>query len=228
MTDALLWSILLLALGLGLIALELFVPSGGVLGILAALAIIASIAVAFSGGWVTGVVMLVATMLILPVALAAAVHYWPRTPIGRMILLETPQSEDEVLSDTPEHRKLKDLIGKRGVAKTKMLPSGAVVIDGRVYDAIGEGMAIDPGQPVRVTAVRTNRIAVVLDDSPRELLSESADVLAQPRGIWGWNPWINRRVERRGGLAGCSIPWTNLGVDNCMRAPLGVKQGVVG
>ena len=61
-TDALLWSILLLALGLGLIALELLVPSGGVLGILAALAIIASIAVAFSGGWVTGVIMLVATM----------------------------------------------------------------------------------------------------------------------------------------------------------------------
>ena len=180
MTDALLWSILLLVLGLGLIALELFVPSGGVLGILAALAIIASIAVAFSGGWVTGVIMLVATMLILPLALAAAIHYWPRTPIGRMILLETPQSEEEVLPDRPEHRKLQDLIGKCGVAKTKMLPSGAVVIDGRVYDAIGEGMAIDPGQPVRVTAVRTNRIVVVLDDSPRTLLSETADVLAQP------------------------------------------------
>lgn len=180
MTDALLWSILLLALGLGLIALELFVPSGGVLGILAALAIIASIAVAFSGGWVTGVIMLVATMLILPVALAAAIHYWPRTPIGRAILLETPQSEEEVLPDKPAHRKLKDLIGKRGTAKTKMLPSGAVVIDGRVYDAIGEGMAIDPGQPIRVTAVRTNRIVVVLDDSPRAFASESADVLAQP------------------------------------------------
>ncbi|NLF68175.1 MAG: hypothetical protein GX575_03870 [Candidatus Anammoximicrobium sp.] len=180
MTDALLWSILLLAAGLGLIALELFVPSGGVLGILAALAIIASIAVAFNGGWVTGVVMVVATMLILPVALAAAIHYWPRTPIGRMILLETPQSEEEVLPDTPEHQRLKDLIGRRGVAKTKMLPSGAVVIDGRVYDAIGEGMAVDPGQAVRVTAVRTNRIVVVPDDSPCELLADSADVLAQP------------------------------------------------
>ncbi len=180
MTDALLWSISLLVLGLGLIALELFIPSGGVLGILAALAIIGSIAVAFSGGWVTGVIMLIATMLILPVVLAAAIHYWPRTPIGRMILLETPRSEDEVLSDTLEHRKLKDLIGKRGVAKTKMLPSGAVVIDGRVYDAIGESMAIDPGQPIRVTAVRTNRIVVVLDDNPVELSSESSDVLAQP------------------------------------------------
>ncbi len=189
MTDALLWSILLLALGLGLIALELFVPSGGVLGILAALAIIASIAVAFSGGWVTGVVMLLATMLILPLVLAAAIHYWPRTPIGRAILLETPQSEEEVLPDTPEHRKLKDLIGKRGTAKTKMLPSGAVVIEGRVYDAIGEGMAIDPGQPIRVTAVRTNRIVVVLDDSPRAFAPDSADVLAQPARNLGLESW---------------------------------------
>ena len=180
MADALFWSILLLLLGLGLIALELFVPSGGVLGILAALAIIGSIAVAFSGGWVTGVSMLVATMVILPIVLAAAVHYWPRTPIGRLIVLATPQRGDEVLADTPQYRQLKDLIGKRGVAKTKMLPSGAIVIEGRVYDAFSEGMAIDPGQPVRVTAVRTNRIVVILDDAPRERLAENSDMLAQP------------------------------------------------
>jgi membrane-bound ClpP family serine protease len=178
--DALLWSILLLLLGLGLIALELFIPSGGVIGILAALAIIASLAVAFSGGWVTGVSMLLATMVILPIVLAAAVHYWPRTPIGRLIMLETPQSEDEVLPDTPQHRHLKDLIGKRGVAKTKMLPSGAIVIEGRVYDAFSEGMAIESGQPVRVTAIRTNRVAVVLDDAPPDRLAESSDMLAQP------------------------------------------------
>ena len=180
MADALLWSIVLLLLGVGLIALELFIPSGGILGILAALAIIASLAVAFSGGWVLGVSMLLATLLILPLVLAAAIHYWPRTPIGRLIMLETPQIEDEVLSDTPQHRQLKDLIGKRGTAKTKMLPSGAIVIEGRVYDAFSEGMAIDPGQPVRVTAVRTNRLAVVLDDAPLDRVTDGADVLAQP------------------------------------------------
>lgn len=189
MADALLWSILLLLLGLGLIALELFIPSGGVLGILAALAIIGSLAVAFSGGWVTGVCMLIATMVILPVVLAAAVHYWPRTPIGRLIMLQTPQSGDEVLSDTPQHRQLKDLIGKRGVAKTKMLPSGAIVIEGRVYDAFSEGMAIDPGQPIRVTAIRANRVAVVLDDAPADRLAEGSEMLAQPAGNLGLESW---------------------------------------
>ncbi len=185
MADALLWSILLLLLGLGLIALELFIPSGGVLGVLAALAIIGSLAVAFSGGWVTGIIMLVATMVILPLVLAAAVHYWPRTPIGRMIILEAPQSGDDVLPDAPQHRQLQDLIGKRGVAKTKMLPSGAIVIEGRVYDAFSEGMAIDPGEPIRVTAIRTNRVVVVLDDAPGDRLGESSDMLAQPAGSLG-------------------------------------------
>jgi len=126
--DALFWSILLLLAGVGLIALELFLPSGGVIGILAALAIIGSLTVAFSGGWETGLGMLVATMVVLPVVMAAAVHYWPRTPIGRLIVLETPGSDDEVLPDEPVYRELKDLMGKRGVAKTKMLPSGAIVI----------------------------------------------------------------------------------------------------
>jgi membrane-bound serine protease (ClpP class) len=109
-----------------------------------------------------------------------------------MIILETPQSEDEVLPDTPQHRQLKDLIGKRGVAKTKMLPSGAIVIEGRVYDAFSEGMAIEPGQPVRVTAIRTNRVAVVLDDAPPDRLAESSDMLAQPAGNLGLESWDNR------------------------------------
>lgn len=180
MAEALLWSILLLLVGLGLIALELFLPSGGVLGILAALAIIGSLAVAFNGGWVTGLSMLVATMVILPLVMAAAIHFWPRTPIGRLIVLATPNSDDDILPDEPAYRQLKDLIGKRGVAKTKMLPSGAIVIEGRVYDALSEGMAIDPGQPVRVTAIRTNRVVVLLDDAPPERTTESSEMLAQP------------------------------------------------
>lgn len=178
MAEALLWSILLLLVGLGLIALELFLPSGGVLGIMAGLAVIGSLVIAFTGGWVTGLIMLLATIVILPLVTAAAVHYWPRTPLGRLVVLETP-ADDELLPDDPAYR-LQDLIGKRGIAKTKMLPSGAIVIEGRVYDALSEGMAIDPGQAVRVTAVRTNRLMVVLDDGPPATRLDGSMMLAQP------------------------------------------------
>ncbi len=201
MSDALLWAIVLLLVGLGLIALELFTPSGGVLGILAALAILGSLAVGFSNGWVTGVSLLLATLVILPVVLALAIHYWPRTPIGRLILLDTPRGDDEMLPETAASRQLRDLIGRRGVAKTKMLPSGAVLIDGRVYDALSEGMAVDPGQAIRVTAIRTNRLVVVLDTDPMngDLVdgaaltapAENADPLSKPAedlGLGSWEP----------------------------------------
>ena len=185
--EPLLWSILLLVAALGLIALEIFIPSGGVLGILAALALIASLAVAFTGGAMTGTAMLIVTIVVVPTVLAVAVRWWPDTPIGRLIVLQTPDSEDDVLPDTPEYRSLNALVGKRGVAKTKMLPSGVIVIDDETHDAVADGMAVERGQPVRVTAVRANRIVVVLDDvvvvldeDGQPTLDVTNDVLTQP------------------------------------------------
>ncbi len=185
--EPLLWSILLFIAALGLIALEIFIPSGGVLGILAALALIASLAVAFSGGTMTGTAMLIVTIVVVPTVLAVAVRWWPHTPIGRLIVLQTPESEDDVLPDTPEYRSLNALVGKRGVAKTKMLPSGVIVIDDETYDAMADSMAVERGQPIRVTAVRTNRIlvvldegVVVLDEDGQPTLDDANDVLTRP------------------------------------------------
>jgi membrane-bound ClpP family serine protease len=183
--EPLLWSILLFVAALGLIALEIFIPSGGVLSVLAALALIASLAVAFNGGMLTGTVMLIVAIVVIPAILAAAVRWWPETPIGRLIVLQRPESEDDVLPDTAEYRSLNALVGKRGVAKTKMLPSGVIVIDDESYDAVADGMAVEPGQPVRVTAVRTNRIVVVLDEGSRPAVDDANDVLTQPADSLG-------------------------------------------
>ncbi len=179
--DALFWSIILLVAGIGLIGLEIFVPSGGLLSVMAALAIAASLVVAFvMGGMTTGLIMLVTTAVVIPLVIAGVIRWWPYTPIGRMIVLHRPESEDEVLPDTAEYRTQKMLIGRRGVAKTKMLLSGAVQIDGETYDAVSEGMAIEPGQPIRVTAIRTNRIVVTLDTGGPQDSAEGPDVLSQP------------------------------------------------
>ena len=187
MMDALLWSLLLLVVGLAFIVLEVFIPSGGVLSILAAVAIIGSLVMAFSGGWVPGVIMTVTMMIVLPLVVAGVIRWWPHTPIGRLIVLETPESEDEVLPDSPEYRDLKLLVGRRGVARTKMLPSGAVTIDGNVYDALADGMAIDPGQPILVTAIRTNRLIVVADDRIVDAPPAPDDPLAQPAEPLGFD-----------------------------------------
>jgi membrane-bound ClpP family serine protease len=185
MVDALFWAGILVIVAIGLFVLELFVPSGGVLSALAMLAIVGSVVAAFSGGFLPGMIALTGNLILIPLLIVAAIKWWPYTPIGRMIVLHTPESEEEVLPDTPAIRELHDLIGRRGTAKTKMLPNGAVVIDGRTYDAVSEGVAIESGQAIRVKAIRTNRIIVVPVSDTAPASVEEAEVLAQPADRFG-------------------------------------------
>jgi membrane-bound ClpP family serine protease len=177
------WSILLLLLGLGLIFLEIFVPSGGLLSCLSALAIVASLVVAFLGGIQFGVLMLGITSVVLPTIVALALKWWPHTPIGRLILIQRPKSPDDVLPESEEYRGLEELVGRRGKTRSCMMPSGAVRIENRTYDAISEGMPIDAGQWVEVIDVRTHRIVVRPahgEAPPSPDAAPSEDVLSRP------------------------------------------------
>jgi membrane-bound serine protease (ClpP class) len=160
------WALLLLLLGCVFLVLEFFIPSSGTLGVLAALSFLGAIVMAFLEGPVYGSAVLVAVAVIVPTACVLAVKYWPDTPIGRLILIQRPQSPDEVLPETEPYRGLTTLVGRHGIARSVMLPSGVVQIDGRTYDAVSEGMAIDPGTPVLVVGVSMQRIVVRPDDSP--------------------------------------------------------------
>jgi membrane-bound ClpP family serine protease len=180
--DMVAWSILLLLVGLGLIFLEIFVPSGGLLSCVSALAILASLVVAFLGSVQLGVIMLATTAVVLPTVIAMAVKWWPHTPIGRLILIQRPTNPDDVLPQSQIYRGLEELIGKRGKAKSRMMPSGAVRIENRTYDAISDGMPIDEGQWVEVIDVRTHRIVVRPASEPPLPSDEppSEDMLSRP------------------------------------------------
>ncbi|MES1213663.1 MAG: NfeD family protein, partial [Singulisphaera sp.] len=70
-----------------------------------------------------------------------------------------PQGDD-VLPDSDKRRNLKLLVGKLGKARTLMLPSGAVDVDGAIVDALSEGVAIEAGSWVKVVEVRGTRVVV--------------------------------------------------------------------
>jgi membrane-bound ClpP family serine protease len=183
-----LWAVLLLLLGLGLAVLEVFIPSGGILGFLSVCSIIGAIVLGFMDPhpWV-GFTILGTAVFGLPAAVVLALRWWPSTPIGRRMVLKAPGGED-VLPDGPRQRGLKELVDRVGVAKSKMLPSGAVTIDGRTIDAVSEGMAIDAGQRVRVVEVRGNRVVVrpVDEETPSET---EPDPLARPFDAIGSDPF---------------------------------------
>ena len=170
-------ALILLIAGFCILALELFVPSAGLLGAFAGCMIIASVVMAFLTSWYTGMFFLIAILLLLPVMLILMIKIWPHTPIGKRLL-----SDDETLADVLPQGKHYDLAGKTGIAKTMMLPSGQVVIDGQKYDAISDGFAIEAGDRVKVVSIKENRIHVQPCDDDEGLQEEPTvdDVIDQP------------------------------------------------
>jgi len=188
------WAIVLLLGGLALMILEAFVPSGGALGTLSVIALLAGVGLAYYSGPLEGTMLLLTSLVAAPFCIYLALKWWPNTPLGRRVLLNAPTSED-VLPDSPHLRTLRELVGKVGKAKSLMLPSGAIVIDGRVIDAVSEGMAIEAGQLVKVVEVRANRVVVrPLDPEEEKQLSQQReeshdDLLSRPIDTLGLDPF---------------------------------------
>jgi membrane-bound ClpP family serine protease len=178
------WAILLLLIGCVLVVVEVFVPSGGIISILSAVAFITSIMVASwegpTTGPVTGLAFAGISLFAVPTITILAFKYWPTTRMGKAFLGELPR-EDEVVPEDPR----RTLIGRVGVARSKMLPSGAVEIDGQMVDAVSQGQAIDPGTYVVVVEVRANRVVVRAagkdqrpsHPNPKDILSRSIEKL---------------------------------------------------
>lgn len=189
MLEPLTWSILLMIAGCALAIMEVFIPSGGILGFLASASVLSSIALAFyDSGPRTGLAFALAAVVLMPAAVALAFKYWPKTAMGRRFLLGLP-TDEEVLPSEAAVWRLKPLVGKIGTAKTPMLPSGAILIEGRTVDAVSQGMPIEPGQAVKVIEVRAYRVVVrPVDDDERPPLDHTDDVLSQPIDKLGLDP----------------------------------------
>jgi membrane-bound ClpP family serine protease len=153
--DPVAWSVLLMLIGCAVLVMEVFIPSGGILSIVSTAAFIGAIMFAFQRGPVTGFIFVASTVVAVPLVLALAFKYWPKTPMGKAFIGELPAAADVAPEDSR-----RGLLGRVGVARSKMLPSGAVEIDGQMIDAMSQGQAIDPGQYVVVIEVRANRVLV--------------------------------------------------------------------
>jgi membrane-bound serine protease (ClpP class) len=154
-----LWAILLLVLSSVLAVMEIFFPSAGILGFLSAIALLSAVVMGFNHGPITGMLILLGALIGLPGVIVLGFKYWPKTAMGRRVLLIAPTSE-EVLPDDPERQRLQALIGRVGRAKSQMLLSGVITIDGHTVDAVSESLPIEMGQAVRVVQVHGHLVVV--------------------------------------------------------------------
>jgi membrane-bound serine protease (ClpP class) len=156
--------VLLVALGVTLLAVELFVlPGFGVAGVLGILSLLAGLTLSLfgSGASLTSVVTALARVLIsAAVALAGALlamRLLPQLRVGRMLVLTTELGGKEY----PDHpAEGAGLLGATGVSLTPLRPAGIAELAGRRVDVISQGEFIEAGQAVEVVEEAGHRVVV--------------------------------------------------------------------
>jgi membrane-bound serine protease (ClpP class) len=157
--------ILLVAVGLLLLAVELFViPGFGITGILGILAILAGLVLSLlgAGATATSVVSAAArvavSLLIAVVAAVALLRVLPRLPFGRQLVLDTGLTALTGWASPPESDR--QWLGKRGTTVSPLRPAGIADLEGERVDVVSQGEWIDAGSPIEVIRVEGNRIVV--------------------------------------------------------------------
>jgi len=145
----------LLGLGVLLMVLEAFVPSGGILGIAAFASAIAGIVFLFKYDVMWGAIGSLGTVILGPMVFFGALNLLPNTPLGRIMVGPTGEEIAQASAQTNKEQRSdrENLLGMEGSALTDMRPSGVVEIDGVRHDAIALGGIVDKGAGVRVTNV---------------------------------------------------------------------------
>ena len=156
---------LLVALGIVLLALELFViPGFGITGILGILGLLGGLALSLVGAGATPSLVLfalgrVSLSLLIAIGVSLALlRFLPRLSYGRRLVLDTGLAALAGYASAPET----DLkwIGKRGTALTPLRPAGIADLERERVDVVSQGEYIEADAPIEVVRVDGNRIVV--------------------------------------------------------------------
>lgn len=150
----LVWVAILMLLGLAVMVLEVFIPSGGILGFVSLTAVVAAVATAFlQVGTAAGMAVLAVAVIAVPGVLALAFRWFPDTPLGRRVLPPPPDPAD-VIPDAARRRRLRELVGRNGLAVNELLPWGTVDIGGTIVEAMSESGPIASGSVIEVVGAQ--------------------------------------------------------------------------
>ncbi|MDQ0339634.1 membrane-bound serine protease (ClpP class) [Caldalkalibacillus uzonensis] len=149
-------AVLLFIAGLILIIIELFMPGFGIFGILGIVAVGASLTLA-SENVIIGLQNIGIALLLTIIVAAVLSRYLHIKGVWSRLVLQEGLSTEE---GRAVFEQKSALVGKTGIALTKLRPSGAVRIDGQRYDVVSDGTVIEQGAKVEVIKVEGPRIVV--------------------------------------------------------------------
>jgi len=140
---------LLLGIGVALIFLEVFIPSGGIIGIVALAALGLGIYSFFHQGKI-----LLGSMTGIGVAVFVISMF--SFMLRRISLTETQNSD----AFTAVDNSLGEIMGRSGVTKSALRPAGVALIDGKRVDVVASRGFIEKDKQVKVIETSGNRVVV--------------------------------------------------------------------
>jgi len=183
-TGAAQWTdLILLVIGIALLGVEIFViPGFGVVGVLGIICIVVGLLLMLvekppeelpplPGQFLHALLLLSIAIVASGVALVLMYRFvLPHTPfLGALVL--TSQQKRNAGYHASEGSRLAEpekLIGRVGVAKSKLRPAGRAIFDGELYDVVTQGDFINPGAEIEIVEVKSNRIMVREKYQPKE------------------------------------------------------------
>lgn len=141
--------VLLYVVGTAILVAEIFIPSHGVLSLVAFGILGFAVYETFLISGVLGLVSLSALVVLIPTSVLFVVKTWHRTPIGKRICPPNPQLGEK---DRMPLESLKAVIGQRGRTVTLLRPVGTCDFQGRRLECKAEQGVIQ--KDVEVEAIR--------------------------------------------------------------------------
>lgn len=171
-------AILLLAVALAMFVAEIFIPSAGLIAVLALLSLAASIWSAWMAWWDTSPsiwwLYIASVVFLIPTTLGLSVKFFPNTTWGKKIIHEVPTLE-EVTGFREETEHLRSLIGKIGKTQTLLNPSGFVLVQEERLNCESQGMIIDAQVDVEIISVEGARLVVkVVKPTPENIANSDS------------------------------------------------------
>jgi len=147
----LLWAMISLGLAVILFLLELFIPSGGLLGVGAFMAAVVGVVLLFIENATYGLIGTLLCVIAMPLGVIWALRVWPHTPIGRMLILKSAEAPSDLAASAGTDT-LTSLVDQTGDALTDLRPVGACRINGKRVECLAQGGVIRAGAKVRVVS----------------------------------------------------------------------------
>ncbi|MBY0311612.1 MAG: NfeD family protein [Phycisphaerales bacterium] len=159
MESLLIWGIVLLAAGLVVVFVEVFVPSGGLLSLVAGALGVSGLICLYLHDVVWGMVGTGLAAVLVPAVVAFGFNLMPSTAMGRKLLYGESGKPEPVIPDN-QPNPYAALLNAEGEALTDLRPVGTIRVNGEKHEALSETSYIRAGVKVRVTSVEGSQIKV--------------------------------------------------------------------